>query len=177
MTVRFSLDIDKAGYRWQRRFYEFAKFDLHDPRVITWVADFDGDKGKTLFIKWFIREMKSDAVLMDITNFKEMSAHQRNILLSSQKHDIQRGATPIQEPPSSIWSCRGAQVGHPTPENHAQTNKSAVLLTSSTFASVRIRRTFGPDRISSYSILPAARARGKLITNSSRTLVRTDRPR
>ena len=70
LTPRFDLDINKVGFRWQRRFYEFAKLDLHDPRVITWVHDVDGDKGKTLFIKWFILRMIG-AVLLDITNYKD----------------------------------------------------------------------------------------------------------
>lgn len=81
MIPRFELDINKPGFRWQSRFYEFAKADLHDPRVITWVEDTDGDKGKTLFIKWFVLHMKDDAVLMDITNYKDMFAHRISFLV------------------------------------------------------------------------------------------------
>ena len=73
LTPRFELDIDRIGYWWQRRFYEFTKLDLHDPRVINWVWDVDGNKGKTLFIKWFILHVIG-AVLLDITNYKDMLA-------------------------------------------------------------------------------------------------------
>lgn len=61
--------MDKVGFWWQRRFWKFLQANLHDPRVINWVVDLDGDTGKTLFAKWYV--IRYGAALLDATNFKD----------------------------------------------------------------------------------------------------------
>ena len=140
-TPRFELDINKVGFRWQRRFYVFAIADLHDPRVITWVVDVAGDKGKTLFIKWFILYMKDEAVLMDITNYKDMFACRTIFLLCffgicvSKKHIIARGS---QVP--------GGATEGPGPRTFTTNKQKPSFVGGNTFAFKRIQPTFGRGR-------------------------------
>ena len=105
LTPRFELDINKVGFWWQRRFYEFTKLDLHDPRIINWVWDVDGDKGKTLFIKWFILHVIG-AVLLDITNYKDMLASRTCFVIWLRPYDSNRHP-PCRMHPGSRWNSLG----------------------------------------------------------------------